>query len=85
MQTNNYFSIVYAWLDKDQEPYFFSKCRSDSDVPYKDKKNILALSDPSRIVVLKEFEDEMGFLHYLDRLTDERGFEADGSGTLQNS
>ena len=82
---NNHSYIVYAWRDKDQEPYFVSKCRSDSDAPYKDKKNILAPSDPSRIVVLKEFEDEMDSLDYFDRLTYELGFEADGSGTLQNS
>ena len=48
---NNHSYIVYAWRDKDQEPYFVSKCRSDSDAPYKDKKNILAPSDPSHIVV----------------------------------
>ena len=77
--------IVYAWRDKDQEPYFVSKCRADSDARFKDKKNILAPSDPERIVILKEFEDEMASLDFLDRLTYELGFEADGSGTLQNS
>ena len=82
---NNHSYIVYAWRDKDQEPYFVSKCRSDSDALYKDKKNILAPSDASRIVVLKEFADEMDSLDFLDRLTYELGFEADGSGTLQNS
>ena len=81
---NNHSYIVYAWHDKDQEPYFVSECRSDSDAPFKDKKNILAPSDPSRIVVLKEFENEMDALDYLDQLTYELGFEADGSGTLQN-
>ena len=45
MQVNNHSYIVYAWRDKDQEPYFVSKCRSDSDAPHKDKKNILAPSD----------------------------------------
>jgi len=85
LKVNNHSSIIYACRAKDQETYFVSKCRSDSDAPYKDKKNILAPSDPSRIVALKEFEDEMDSLDYLDRLTYELGFEADGSGTLQNS
>ena len=48
---NNHSYIVYTWRDKDQEPYFVSKCRSDSDAPNKDKKHILAPSDPERIVV----------------------------------
>ena len=45
MLVNNHSYIVYAWRDKDEEPYFVSKCRSGSDGPYKDKKNILATSE----------------------------------------
>ena len=75
--------IVYQWLDTKEEPYFVSKCTKGSEAPFKDKTNILAPSDPERIVILKEFDDEMESLDYLDRLTYELGFIEDG-GQLQN-
>lgn len=73
---------IYGWLDDNGEYYFISKCLKWSNIPYQDKRHVQAPTDPDRIRILKDFENEDEYLEFLDGFFNVLGFTSDYSGTL---
>jgi hypothetical protein len=80
--------MIYCWIGENEEPYYISKCRTESTAPFKCHNGMSPPADKNKIKTLFKSYHEGEVLDKLDKLIYELGIKdtmQDGEGMLKNS